>query len=580
MKTRFFVCLFIFLYSFSYASMSILVEADAGKRFYDYTVDSGEIESGGYASILDVLSVFSEINSVRRSFLNVQADISVLGGTFEQTAVLLDGIRINDPQTGHYNFEIPLTILDIEEINIMKNPGAISGAGGYSGVINIQTKRAEKEEFKYRSIYGSYNTFRNAFLVSKKYGKLRFSLSGETGSSAGYVYGTDYKTKTFTFRSFFGDRYRLSLGFDEKDYGAYDFYTPGAGFDSREFVITRYMAFSAEPIDGFFADVYYRSHYDRFILTDTDPYYYMNKHTTGSYGINLKYSGALSDDIKADFSYNINRDEMQSSSMGNRYRLKSSLLGRVFAAFSEIAEVNLNIGAEKRHEGGDWDIIPSISLTRGIMPFVEFFASYAYSLRYPNFTELYYDSPANKGNPGLKPERAGSFNAGLDVNVGAIGFRGEGFIKKGTDVIDWEKDTETEALWRINNIGEINTAGYTVSARFPADFMDISVSYTYIDSYASNSYISKYGITYLKNKLNAGIGFEIYKCRIGLLYGYKNYDNRDDYLSVTDIRISRKFHNIFELILKAENIFDIYFEEIPGIPAMRRYFEAGLTAVY
>ncbi|MFW6210824.1 MAG: TonB-dependent receptor plug domain-containing protein [bacterium] len=582
MKKNIFTGLFVFLCSMAYAysSINIFVEGADESRPYNYTVKAENIEKNGYNSIPDILSGLSEINAVSRSFSKIQADISVLGGSFEQTAVFLDGVRINDPQTGHYNFDIPATILDISGITIHKKPALISGADSYSGGISIDTKKPVKNEFKYRSVYGSHNTFQNTFLMMKKINKFGFSLSGETASSAGYSEGTDYITKTFFFKAGYGDIYRFTLGFDEKDYGAYDFYTPGAGMDSREFVITKYMSFSAEPLKGLRADVYFRSHYDRFILADSDPSYYSNRHTTGTYGINLKYSRDISQNIRGSAAYNINRDEMQSSGMGNHYRFRSAISADCSFQPGRNWEAKLKFGAEKNHEGGEWGFVPSLLLEYDIMPFMDAYISYAHSLRHPNFTELYYDSPLNKGSPELKPEKIKSFNTGFNIDIGAIGFRAEGFIKRGLDIIDWEKEDESENIWKIKNIGKINTAGYTVSAGFPVKFFDFYADYTYTDSYAENSYISKYGITNLRNKLDLGVEFEILKCRAAFIYGYKNYDSRDDYFSAADIKVSRKFRDVFEVFLKGENIFNSYFKEIPGIPAAGRYFEAGITAVY
>lgn len=79
-----------------------------------------EIESANVQSVQDLLEYASGVDLRRRGPHGTQADVSIRGGTFEQTLILIDGIKINDSQTGHHNLDIPLQLDDVERIEILK----------------------------------------------------------------------------------------------------------------------------------------------------------------------------------------------------------------------------------------------------------------------------------------------------------------------------------------------------------------------------------------------------------------------------------------------------------------------------
>ncbi|CAF4007439.1 unnamed protein product, partial [Rotaria sp. Silwood1] len=63
------------------------------------------------------------------------------GGTFQQVLVVLDGIRLNDPLTGHFSSYIPIAPAEIDRIEILFGAAsAIYGTEAVGGVIHIITK--------------------------------------------------------------------------------------------------------------------------------------------------------------------------------------------------------------------------------------------------------------------------------------------------------------------------------------------------------------------------------------------------------------------------------------------------------
>jgi iron complex outermembrane receptor protein len=246
----------------------------------------------------------------------------------------------------------------------------------------------------------------------------------------------------------------------------------------------------------------------------------------------------------------------------------------------ENIKANLNTAVEKYDVNSSYDIMPSAALVMKINPVFKVNAGYSASVRYPDYTELYYNDPANQGNPDLKPEKCGEYSLGADMDMEKYKFGVSAFYRMSSDLIDWGKDNISDAKWKIKNIGKVNTAGFTATTVVNLDFAELKLSYTYLDSYRSESFISKYGLAYLRNKLAAAVDFELLSVKVKAGYTYKNYINRKDAFHGLDITLSRKILEGVEVSLKSENTLNWYFEETPGIPAMGRMLSLRVEFEY
>lgn len=111
------------LYSFAeedYTLEKIVVTGASGSKqsrnYPSETISAKDIQIKKINSIPDIFKYASGVDLRYRGTSGVQGDLSIRGSTYEQVAVLIDGIRINDSQTGHHNLDIPLTSMDIEKI--------------------------------------------------------------------------------------------------------------------------------------------------------------------------------------------------------------------------------------------------------------------------------------------------------------------------------------------------------------------------------------------------------------------------------------------------------------------------------
>ena len=105
-----------------------------------------EIAAAPAQSVNDLLKYAVGVDVRQRGPIGAQTDIGIRGGTSEHIAILLNGVNICDPQTGHNAFDLPVDISDIERIEVVEGPaGRIYGTSSLLGAVNIVTKAAERK---------------------------------------------------------------------------------------------------------------------------------------------------------------------------------------------------------------------------------------------------------------------------------------------------------------------------------------------------------------------------------------------------------------------------------------------------
>ena len=107
-----------------------------------------DIQAAPVQSINDLLKYAAGVDVRQRGPIGAQTDVGIRGGTQEQITILLNGINICDPQTGHNSFDFPVDISEIERIEVLEGPaGRVFGTSSLAGAINIVTKvRGDRQE--------------------------------------------------------------------------------------------------------------------------------------------------------------------------------------------------------------------------------------------------------------------------------------------------------------------------------------------------------------------------------------------------------------------------------------------------
>lgn len=157
-------------------------------------IPAREIATAPVTSIQDLLEYAAGIDVRQRGEGGTQADISIRGGTFDQIAVLLNGVNLSNPQTGHYSFDLPVNLSDIERIEVVSGPSSrIFGASAFAGAINIITKTGKENRISTDNYAGMHKLWKLEAAINHATTHFGQRLSAGYASSGGYIDNTDFK---------------------------------------------------------------------------------------------------------------------------------------------------------------------------------------------------------------------------------------------------------------------------------------------------------------------------------------------------------------------------------------------------
>jgi len=544
------------------------------------------IASSGAQSVAELLAATNGVDIRARSPFGVQSDVSIRGANYEQTLILLDGVKLNDPQTGHHNLDLPIDLNNVEQIEILRGSGAkLFGPNAFGGVINIITKKNLKPKAQLHLAAGQHGLFDGSATISLPIKNTTNQLSLTKNQSKGYRFNTDFDQSNLfcksTLKSGIGDL-SCSGGYTLKDFGANDFYA--ANFpNQREDTKTLFLntdAFVRQEWGWLSGKLNWRRHKDHYLLDYTQPEFYENFHTTDV------FQGEIQATINRrlmihNIGIEVGQDNISSNNLGNHQRLRSGLFYENQIVTQSPLLISGGAAAYYYSDWG-WSCWPGIDLGYQLGRRLRWAASIGRSFRVPTFTELYYQSPANLGNSQLKPESAWNFEQNLFWTSTAMRISVSLFLREGKNLIDWVRLTGNDP-WQARNIARIQTAG--IEMELNADLgnsavqrflQGMSISYSYLQHKKSTaSFESKYLLNSLRNQL-------ILKISPTDFYGIKQhwtirYEDRlnQDRQTIIDVNFSRDFKKI-TFSLSVTNLGNIQYADYTGIPLPGRWITGGL----
>ena len=551
-------------------------------------LDKDILESIVYSAIPDAIGNVGGIDVRRRGPEGVQADVSIRGATFEQNTVLVDGVKVNDPQTGHHNMDIALTSMDVERIEVLKGPASsVYGPNSFGGAINIITKTPRDKKILLYSEGGSFDYFKGGLSVSYPFAAIKNRFSFEESRSAGYMPETEFNIISLSNQSFaetfLGD-YNFLFGYTKKDFGADSFYS-NLYSNEEEHTDTRFFKIDGAAETGdlkIMPKLFLRRHRDKFALDRNRPGWQTNYHTTYNYGGELNF--ALENSwLDAAYGYELARDTIDSTNVQAHSRTKDGIYLELSPRLAE--ELYVNVGMREDYFGDfGWQFSPSASASYGVFKGLKLRGALGRSYRIPTFTDLYYNDAANIGNTGLKPESSWTYEAGADYGIDPLALSATYFHRDSYDTIDWTR-TSSGNPWRVSNIGSVDTNGVELSLELLPRKIEkslpvekIFVNYTTLDSYAKHDYLSKYALDYLKHQICAGAELEAFGFKNSWILNFKKRVGESAYL-VVDTKISKdivhKDKLAFSAYFEASNLFDISYSEQSGVTMPGRWLKYG-----
>lgn len=540
-----------------------------------------QIENSPATSIDELLQFHSGLDIRRRGSNGVQSDISIRGSSFEQVLILINGIRMNDSQTGHNTFNIPFDISAVERIEIMKGSSAkLYGQNVFAGVINIVTKSSAEEKVTIKAQGGDFKTY--DLSASATFGSEKFTnlLTVSNGASDGYRYNTDYQIRNVFYQNKLKlneGSLSLQAGFSEKKFGANGFYASPTYTNQYEETQASVVSLQYQQQFGKLSlnsSLYWRRGQDMYLLKRDNPAFYRNMHIGNNAGgtVNLSYESSLG---ITNFGVDYRKEFLTSSNLGERKRdVTQVFFDHQFKFFNQKLEINP--GASWANYSGDNFFYPGVDVGYIFSPNHKIFGAVSKGFRIPTFTDLYYVSPTEKGNPNLIPESALSSELGYRFQNQKILAKVSGFIRNTHNGIDWLKPTP-ESIWTAENVGKINLKGFETEFRHQLfDFLNYRLNYTYLDNQYKNKELSRYALQNLRHQLIGEINVKFLKFFSNqLIYRYTERVNLGSYNTLDEqLNFRYKDFNFYVLI---NNLTNTKYIETNLVPMPGRWFHVGVT---
>ena len=525
-----------------------------------------DIEQLPVRNITELLSYAMNTDVRNRGAFGMQADISIRGGSFDQTLVLLNGMNINDPQTGHHNMDIPVDLSGISRIEILKGPGArVFGPDAFNGVINIITTGKTADQLSISASAGQFGLYSISASAGLTLVNTSHRLDISKSGSDGFTKNTDFQALNLFYSGTAGKMQKLEYqaSYMEKAFGANSFYTPKYPdqFESTRTVFT--SARLKTGWKGFAPALYFRRHYDEFRLFRNEaPTWYTthNYHYTDVLGSNANIWNRTGKNSKLSIGYDIRHEMIRSNKLGDSLvnpipvsgaEGRFYTLGKARTSAGLFAEESVSLNRFSLSAGllasylsalpGKIALYPGVDVAYQFGRYFRVYSNVNRTLRLPTFTDLYYNDNTSKGDPGLKPEEAITLEAGIKFNKPGIIAHAAAFKRYGRNMIDWVK-LENQDPWQAMNISRINVSGVETSISLNMEQListtcflkSITFGYAYLHAdKSSDEFMSRYALDILRHKADLLVYHKVWQ-RFSASWAFTYQDREGGYIKYTD----------------------------------------------
>lgn len=541
-----------------------------------------EISALAVHSVADVLRLVPSVDVRARGERGSQTDFAVRGANFGQMLVLVDGIRLNDAQSGHHNGDIPVPLDAIERIEVLHGPGSsLFGADAFGGTINVITRR-ETERASGTIEVGSFGLVAGRVNAGASRGNIREVLSASVDRSSGFMFERGFRNAGVSSRTAFGDRSNLFASFLSKDFGANGFYGNAPSHEwTNQTLVSANHRFDPRAGWQLGGDVSYRTHGDRFLFNVLTPGLFENVHRTHATRGALKASRAFGQGTVVTLGAEAGADWIRSTNLGDHTTRRVSGFGEWRRAFGPRTQLDASLRVDRYTEfGSAWS--PAAGIGWWPSSAVRLRASAGRAFRVPTFTERYYQDPANFARPEVGPETAWAGEAGADLFLADGWSLGATiFARQDHDVIDWLRPDAT-VRWRTYNIRDVDTLGVELTAKKTlagGSFLQVGYSSLDLDA-AAVTQLSKYVLDYAPHSLAVAAAIRLPgTIRLAPRLEYKQRTRStgvSDY-TVLDLRVSKGF-GAYEIRVDGTNLFDASYQEVLGVQMPGAAVSVSLSA--
>ena len=545
------------------------------------------IEGSPATNLAELLQQEAGIDIRRQGIYGMQADLYIRGGSFDQTLLLIDGIKVEDPQTGHHTLNIALPLEVIKRIEIIKGPAArIFGQNAFTGAINIVTKTNGDLKNNVGFQLGSYNQQHATATLGKSLDNASVMGHASINSSEGYRYNTDFQNQNYFLKSSFNTKTTpidVIATFSERKFGGNQFYAIDAKeqYEETQSSLVGISTIIKRGDLKISPQLYWKRNQDMYLYIRNNPSVYRNLHISNKVGIQINSSYSSSFGVTG-FGIDVAKVKMNSNRLGNRERwMGNFFLEHRFSLLDNKLDVTPGVAVNYFSEF-DFNAFHGIDLGYRINDSFRVYANAGYTYRVPTYNDLYYVGRQDIGNENLVPERAISEEIGLKYFGNKLNASVAFFNRDSDNLIDYTKENEDDK-WQSNNLKRLNSNGIEAQLSSPFKLgqytQSLSLGYTYLneDLGTVKSNFSKYVINSLNQHLTANIKTQFSKnFSQSVVYKFADRANGENY-SVVDVQLKLMI-NTLELTLTGNNIFNASYIETGIVPMPKGNVLVGLRA--
>lgn len=538
-----------------------------------------------YNNVTDYMRQDTSLNLQSRAANGVQADLSIRGTTFEQSLILVNGLRVNDPETGHLNLDIPVPLDALTRVEVLHGSGStFYGSDAIGGAVNMITERpapsltsGRQMSLVAKSGAGSYGSLENHLRADYSTRRIAEQLTGSRDTSNGFMADRNYSSNALASETW---QTTLKPGTtdvlvaaSDRPYGANQFYGPYNSWERTKGWFAAIQQQLGTKTSGSFA---YRRHTDLFVLYLDRPNYYRNNHVTTAWQGALRRSDSIATNTTLSYGLEANGDAIRSTNLGVHARNQGAGYGNL--SLRSLKRLSLSLGArEQIFSGGDAVFSPNIAAAYALTGTLRLRGAVGHGYRQPTYLDLYYSDPTTIGNPNLKPESSWSYEGGVDWTPARtpLTLTATGFSLRQKNGIDYSKYDLTKP-WQANNVADFayNGAEASLRLRLPAT-QQLQLGYTAVEATSPPpGLISEYAFNYAAQSAliawSGGLPMQI-AARTQLAVVQKTAQSP---YPLWDVALSRSTGRVRPYV-RALNLTNTAYQEIPGVPVQGRTVMAG-----
>jgi vitamin B12 transporter len=575
-------------------------------------------------SIDELIRYIPGVEVQSRGPMGAQSNITIRGGTFQQVLIILDGIRLNDPLTGHFNSYIPIAPSEIERIEILKGASsAVYGTEAVGGVVHIITKTFAAVRNMKNGAYG------NGQLTLGEFGLVNLQAGGgfhknKTTGSIGFITNNakgqplrgakgyfNLTTLSASLKQEIGKSWSVAyrFGLDDRSFNAQNFYTARLTDTATEYVNSNWNHLKTE----FRKNKHYLS-LDLGTKKTLDQYRFNKALSPNINNSELQqalliYNYKINDNSTVTGGSQFINRKISSNDRGNHEVSTAGFFALLSTKIGDALFLNPGLRADWNERSG-WELLPQINANYRYEGFL-FRAGVGRTGRDADFTERFNNYQRSNvptgnriGNPDLMAETSISYEFGVDYFLGKNFKIGTTWFERfHDDLIDYVRTPYANMPRQINlvpggsydlakNIAKVNTTGIETDIQYnqtlgEAHTINAGIGFIWMRSRSSDTVPSLYVSNHAKEFINFFAAYRYKHIGISINGLFKERNPQTAAAGIVpltrtyfllnmraDVYAGKKQNVAF--FVQADNLFDKTYSDILGSVMPQRWVMTGI----